>query len=157
MCYFLVYLHIYETHVHNFTGTFIFGIPHPRFCDRHIFSLFRTKHLELAQFLLFCNGTFTTACIPHDLIIAKLAAYGNERKSLRLIYSYLKGQKQCVKINNIYSDYNEIISGVPQGSILGPNLFNLSINDSFFFIEVASMHNFADDNTYLPGEKQFPN
>ena len=76
-------------------------------------------------------------CIPHDLLISKL----------RLIYSYLKSRKQCVKINSTYNDYNEIISGVPQGSILGPVFFNLSINDLFFFIEKASMHNFADDNT----------
>ena len=81
------------------------------------------------------------------MIIAKLAAYGLKRETLRLIYSYLKGRKQCVKINNTYSDYNEIISGVPQGSILRPVFFNLSINDLFFFIEKASMHNFADDNT----------
>ena len=68
------------------------------------------------------------------------------RETLRLIYSYLKGRKQCVKINNTYGDNNEIISGVSQGSILGPILFNLSINDLFLFIEIASMHNFADDN-----------
>ena len=70
-------------------------------------------------------------CIHHNLIIAKLAAYGIEKQNLRLIYSYLKGRKQCVKINNIYSDYNEIVSGELQGSILGPILFNLSINDLF--------------------------
>ena len=64
-----------------------------------------------------------------------------------MIYSYLKGQKQCVKINNTYSDYNEVISGEPQGSIHWSILFNLSINDLFFFIEIDSMHNFADANT----------
>ena len=80
-------------------------------------------------------------------IIAKLAASGIERKTLRLIYLYLKSRKQYVKVNNTFRDYNEIISGVPQGSILGPILFNFSINDLFFFIEIASMHNFADDNT----------
>ena len=86
-------------------------------------------------------------CIPHDLIIAKLAACGIGRETLGLIYFYLESRKQCVKINNTFSDYNEIIFRVRQGSILGPILFNLSINDLFFFIEIASMHNFADDNT----------
>ena len=85
-------------------------------------------------------------CIRHDFI-ANLTVYGIERETLRLVYSYLKGRKQCLKINNTYSDYKEVISGVPQGSILGPISFNLSINDLFFIIEIASMHDFADDNT----------
>ena len=89
----------------------------------------------------------TFHCILHDLIIAKLATYEFERETLRLIYSYLKGRRQCVKINNSYSDCNEIISGVPQGSILGPIFFNLSINDLFLSMEKASIPNFADDNT----------
>ena len=69
-----------------------------------------------------------------------------ERNSKTNLF-YLKSRKQYVKINNTYSDYNEIISGVPQSSILEPFLFNLSINDLFFFIETASTHNFADDDT----------
>ena len=86
-------------------------------------------------------------CTPHDFVIAKLAAYETERETLELIYSYLKAQKQCVKINNTYSDYNEMISSVPQGSILEPTLFNLSINNLFFFIEIVSMHKFGANNT----------
>ena len=52
-------------------------------------------------------------CILHDLVIAKLAAYGIERENLRLIQSYFQGRKQFVKISNTYSDYNKTISGVP--------------------------------------------
>ena len=86
-------------------------------------------------------------CIAHDLLIAKLAAYGFSDTALRYIYSYLSNRKQCVRINNTYSSYQKIISGVPQGSILGPIFFNLSINDLFFFVSNVSLHNFADDNT----------
>ena len=84
---------------------------------------------------------------PHDLIIAKLAAYGLDDTALKLIFSYLNNRKQCVCINNTYSNFENIISGVPQGSIVGPLLFDFSINDLFFFIESSSIHNFADDNT----------
>ena len=63
------------------------------------------------------------------------------------ILSYLSNRKQCVRINDTYSEFENIITGDAQGSILGPLLFNLSINDLFFFILIASVHNFADDNT----------
>ena len=59
VCHFLVYLYICEVQVLNFTGSAIFGIPYPKFCDRHIFLLFLNKHFELSHVLLFCNGTFT--------------------------------------------------------------------------------------------------
>ena len=49
--------------------------------------------------------------------------------------------------NNVRSDFKDIISGVPQGSIVGPMLFNAFLNDFFFCIRKASVHNFADDNT----------
>ena len=86
-------------------------------------------------------------CILHDLIIAKLAAYGIDNTALKLIFSYLRNRKQWVRINNTYSNFENIISGVPQGSIVGPLLFNFSINDLLFFIESPSIHNLADDNT----------
>ena len=86
-------------------------------------------------------------CISLDLIIAKLAAYGLDDTALKLVFSYLNNRQQCVGINNTYSNFEDIISGVPQGSIVGPLLFDFSINDLFFFIESSSIHNFADDNT----------
>ena len=70
-------------------------------------------------------------CIQHDLIIAKLVAYGLDDRALKLIFSCLKNRKQCVRINNTYSNFENKISGVPQGSIVGPLLFDFSINKLF--------------------------
>ena len=70
--------------------------------------------------------------IPHYLIIAKLAAYGLDNTALKLIFSYLKNRKQCVRKNKTYINLENIISDLPQGSIVGPHLFDFSINDLFF-------------------------
>ena len=89
----------------------------------------------------------TFDCIAHNLLIARLVAYGFSNTALRYVYSYLSNRKQCVRINNTYSNYQKIISGVPQGSILGPIFFNLSINNLLFFVSEVLLNNFADENT----------
>ena len=86
-------------------------------------------------------------CIVHDLLIAKLAAYGFSNTALRYVYSYLNNLKQRVRINNTYSNYQKIISGVPRGSILVPVFFHLLVNDLFLFVSDVSLHNFANYNT----------
>ena len=85
-------------------------------------------------------------CPSYDLLIAKLEPYGLGRSSLPLFLSYLKDLKQSVKIKGIRSLFQLIKSGVPQGSILGPILFNIFMNDLFYILQ-NDLHNFADDIT----------
>ena len=86
-------------------------------------------------------------CINHKLLIAKLHAYGLDHGSLSFIHSYLSHRKQRTKVNSSYSDFAEIIFGVPQGSILGPLLFNIYICDLFFEDINLDVVNYADDTT----------
>ena len=86
-------------------------------------------------------------CLPHDLLVTKLETYGVGKAALNLISNYLSHRKQRTKIGSSYSNWYEKVRGVPQGSILGPLLFNTFINDFFLFIEKTNICNFADDNT----------
>ena len=92
-------------------------------------------------------------CLPHDLIIAKLHAYGFDKASLRLMHSSLTDRYQKVKINNSYSLWSLIKHRVPQGSILVPILFKVFLCDVFFMLDNTDIASYADDNTPCSGGK----
>ena len=82
----------------------------------------------------------------HEHLIAKLEAYGFSNSALNMVYNYLKGRRQRANVNGSFSSWMHINTGVPQGSILGPLLFNIYINDLFYFLD-DEVTNYADDTT----------
>ena len=85
--------------------------------------------------------------LQHDILLEKLAHYGLTNKAIALLRSYLSNRKQYVQLSDIRSSVRSISVGVPQGSILGPLLFNIFIND---IVKSSTKFNFilyADDTT----------
>ena len=96
-------------------------------------------------------------CLDHELLLAKLDAYGFSKNALRFINSYLTGRKQRVKVNGAFSEWQQTKLGVPQGSVLGPLLFNIYINDLFYLLKDTDICNYADDTTIYVCDNQLEN
>ena len=86
-----------------------------------------------------------TVC--HILLIAKLHAYGFDKTSAEYLKDYSSHRKLKIKINKTFSNWTNILYGVPQGFILGPLIFNVFLCDLFLFKPIIDLISYADDNT----------
>ena len=87
--------------------------------------------------------------VNHQILISKLEHYGVRGVPLNFFKSYLENRKQFVSVNNINSDILPTEYGVPQGSVLGPLLFQIRINDLNNAVEFSNVHHFAHDTNVL--------
>ena len=96
-------------------------------------------------FLLIYQRHFTVT--SHDFLIAKLHTCRLTFPALKLMQVYLQNRKQRTKVGTACSNWQDIIAGVPQGSILGPILFNILLCDRFLHQGNNYFTNYADDTT----------
>lgn len=122
----------------------------------NIFKAFESKlptlslHFDLAK-------AFDS--IDHELLLMKLKFYGLNEKAMKLMSSYLSNRKQIVKLNTPYGDYFSedctVKSGVPQGSVLGPFLFNVFVSDLPKYVDFPTYLYADDTSAILSGDEVF--
>ena len=90
--------------------------------------------------------------LPHSLIVQKLAKYGADDNTVSLIKDYLRGRKQRVKVAGTFSPWLPVKGGIPQGSALGPLLFNIFINDLPHVVDFTFLSTYDDTQIFYAGD-----
>ena len=147
--------------IYNFTNTqlcpYQFGFRKNSSCEHALLTIKEKilQQLENNNYVLGIIIDFIKAfdCIDHEILLFKLQHYGFRSKAFNLLSTYLKNRTQFVQIQEFNSEFCEIKQGVPQGSILGPILFIVYVNDIFNCLNMSlnnvSITQYADDTTII--------
>ena len=136
-----------SSYIENFLSPYLFGHRKEQCLVITIEAWKKAVNNKGASGAILTDLSKAFDCLNHDLLIAKLEAYGFGKAALKFTYDYLEDRKQRIKVNGSFSSWLELNCGVPQGSILGPLIFNIFINDLFIVLDKTKIANNADDNT----------